>query len=141
MTELRHERNLTARSVVDEAWIEAHKHKWIESQKRGYDVGDAALRDWFHQHWPLFCRRKYVQHLHGDTFWREFSDDKFGVLNQIPIEDRKVFDTVLGHVYNGMENLCILNFALQTEYPLDMVRQLLGIIDMNNYRLQNPYSL
>ena len=38
-------------SVYDEAIREADRHKWIESQKRGRDLGVQALRDWFHNYW------------------------------------------------------------------------------------------
>jgi len=30
------------------------RHKWIESEKVGYDLGQAALLDWAHKHAEAF---------------------------------------------------------------------------------------
>ncbi len=30
------------------------RHKWIESEKAGYDLGQAALLDWVHRHAHAF---------------------------------------------------------------------------------------
>lgn len=138
MTELRSD-VAHARSVIEEAWLEAHKHKWIESQKRGYDLGEAAIRDWFQRYWNVFWKRKFVQHLHGQVFWEEFSSDKFGLLETFPLHQDHSYQFVLDLFYDGTENLFILNTALTTGLPMDAVRRMLQLIDMNNCRVDPPY--
>src|SRR5690606_22090768 len=43
-------------SLYEEAHAEALRHKWIESQKHGRDLGDWAIRDWYRRYWRLYCR-------------------------------------------------------------------------------------
>ena len=35
---------------------EVARHKWIESQKVGYDLGEAAIRQWVQEHWSGYLR-------------------------------------------------------------------------------------
>jgi hypothetical protein len=41
---------------------EIDRHKWIESQKAGYDLGDRAVFDWVEKHAESF-RRHVVENL------------------------------------------------------------------------------
>ena len=43
----RHER--LVREMADQ-WHEIQKHKWIESEKAGKDLGDRAVLDWIRHH-------------------------------------------------------------------------------------------
>jgi hypothetical protein len=43
----RHER---LRKDLEEQWKEIEKHKWIESEKAGTDLGDSAAMDWILKH-------------------------------------------------------------------------------------------
>ena len=43
---------------------EINRHKWIESQKAGYDLGDRAVFDWVEKHAAQF--RRYVQDTFGE---------------------------------------------------------------------------
>lgn len=53
------------RAYLEEEYIEtlahaldeAEKHKWIESQKAGRDLGEAAIMDWFRKNWPSWYSR------------------------------------------------------------------------------------
>lgn len=41
---------------------EINRHKWIESQKAGYDLGDRAVYDWVEKHAAAF-RRHVLENL------------------------------------------------------------------------------
>jgi hypothetical protein len=140
MTQHRRELAVRRRSVLDEAWREAEAHKWIESQKRGWDLGDWAVRDWFDRYWSEFCRHRLMEHLAGKEFWVEFTERKFGLLQQFPLAQELVYQTVIECMYSGMENLLIINLSLESDLSLSTVRQILGQIDMNDERLTPPFS-
>lgn len=40
--------------------IEIERHKWIESEKEGRDLGELAVMDWIIKHAKKFRREKYV---------------------------------------------------------------------------------
>lgn len=140
MTDHRRASALRRRSLLDEARREAEVHKWIESQKRGWDLGDWAVRDWFDRYWSDFCRHRLMEHLSGQVFWAEFTERKFGLLQQFPLASELVYRTVVNYMYSGMENLLILNLAMDSDLPLPTVRYILGQIDMNDERITPPFS-
>src|SRR5262245_60181128 len=48
---------------------EAQRFKWIESEKAGRDLGEAAIRTWVRSHWNGFLRQRWLEHLQGKTYW------------------------------------------------------------------------
>nr|MBA3544497.1 hypothetical protein [Chthoniobacterales bacterium] len=50
---------------------EVLKHKWIESEKAGHDLGEAAIRRWVQFHWWGYLRARWLEHLQGKRFWFE----------------------------------------------------------------------
>lgn len=38
------------KSFMDSQIDEINKHKWIESEKANYDLGDVAVKDWIKKH-------------------------------------------------------------------------------------------
>lgn len=38
---------------------EADKFKWIESQRAGHDLGEAAIHDWFTTYWPTWKKQHF----------------------------------------------------------------------------------
>ena len=62
-------------SVQEVGIVEAMRHKWIESEKAGHDLGEIAIRCWVHEHWHGFLRAKWLEHLEGKTFYgrRQFA--------------------------------------------------------------------
>ena len=52
-------------SVYRESRDEAERHKWIESQHAGRDLGEVAIRQWVQQHWNGFLRARWLEHLEG----------------------------------------------------------------------------
>lgn len=51
----RHER---LRKDLADQWKEIEKHKWIESEKAGTDLGDTAAVDWIKKHAAEWRRRR-----------------------------------------------------------------------------------
>ena len=45
-------------SVYDDCEQEAARFKWIESEKRGRDMGEDAIRLWVRQHWNGYLRAR-----------------------------------------------------------------------------------
>ena len=54
-------------SVHDQGEQEAKRHKWIESEKAGRDLGESAIRCWVREHWNGFLRARWLEHLQGRT--------------------------------------------------------------------------
>ena len=122
--------------VYEEALREAERHKWIESQKRGRDLGDSAIREWFRVHWPSYCRHKQLEHLSGSQRWREFDDEEFGQLYSLIVTGDLLVDRILDRIDAGYENLDVINWALDWGLSLERVIDLLAQVDVNRARLE-----
>ena len=122
-------------SLYEEAIREAERHKWIESQKQGRDLGEPAIREWYRVHWPLYCRYRRLEHLQGRRRWREFGDEKFGRLFSLILAGDLLTDRILDRVYAGHENLDIINWGFQWGLPMFRVIDILAQLDVNRDRL------
>ena len=69
-------------SVYRHCTQEMLRHKWIESQKVGYDLGEAAIRQWVQLHWTGYLRARWVEHLQGKCFWYELTQCDYGLLQR-----------------------------------------------------------
>ncbi|MGH7128065.1 MAG: hypothetical protein ACREJB_06720 [Planctomycetaceae bacterium] len=114
---------------------EAQRHKWIESEKLGRDLGDRAIFDWYHRFWPVFCRAKRIEHLEGRQRWDEFEREGFGRLYALIVEQDLLTDRILDRVYAGYENLDMINWAIDWGLPIDPVIEVLAQLDVNRARL------
>ena len=126
-------------SLYAEATREAERHKWIESQKQGRDLGPSAIRDWYRRHWNHFCRHRRMEHLQGQRRWSEFGDDDFGHLYELILAGDLLVDRILDRVYAGWENLCIIIWAQDWGLPMWRVLDILAQLDVNRARL-DPQS-
>ena len=122
-------------SVYTEAEKEAERHKWIESQKHGRDLGFLAIRQWYRDHWHLFCRYRRMEHLEGRCRWQEFGDDDFGQLYSLIVTGDLLADRILDRVFAGWENLAIINWALAWGLPASRVIDILTQLDVNRAHL------
>ena len=113
-----------AESVYDEAWQAAYRHKWIESQKRGFDLGRAAIKEWDERHFKKFYRWCHWQHLTGRQFFEEFPDEHF---NQVLDPRDEIEQLVVGRFWDGFENLEIFNCAHGCGWPSARVRMVLSL--------------
>jgi len=122
-------------SVHDRGAVEAQRHKWIESEKAGRDLGEWAIRGWVRQHWNGFLREKWLEHLEGRTFWIELDHDDFGLL-QRGFRDSSLIDEIVWRLKAGQENLDILNWAIDDQLDMDEVFEILVTLDVNSRRIE-----
>lgn len=122
-------------SLYEEAHHEAERHKWIESERHGFDLGEGAIRDWYHRHWPRYCRQRRLEHIRGMRLWREFGDEAFGSVYSLIITGDLLADRILDRIDAGHENLGVVNWAIEWGMPIDRVIDILGQIDVNRSRL------
>jgi hypothetical protein len=125
-------------SLYEEARAEALRHKWIESQKHGRDLGDSAIRDWYRRYWLMYCRCCRVEHIEGQRYWREFGNDDFGHLNSLVAEGDLLADRIRDRVIDGHENLELINWGMTWGLPMDRLVDILIRIDVNRCRLDLP---
>lgn len=127
------------RSLRDDGWDEANRHKWIHSQHAGYDLGEQAIRQWVRDHWHGFLRARWLEHLEGKCFWIELNRDDFGLLRrEFPDDlDSRLLGTVVEMFKAGKENLHIVMWAAENGVPFDAVARILTAIDVNSCRLFN----
>jgi hypothetical protein len=124
-------------SVYDSAWQEAYRHKWIESEKHGRDLGQVAIHDWSRKHFKKFYRWCHWLHLTGRQRFLEFASDNFGTVRD-PQDD--VGSEVVRLFCNGHENLEIYCDAHGRGWPLERVFELLLSLDINNTRPRPPFA-
>ena len=124
--------------VYEEAQRAIQEHKWIESEKAGWDLGAVAELDWVESHWRTFCRSRLVQHLRGDAFFDEFGTECFGVLSAGFGDATELLNFVLERIKKGAENLDLLRWGCEEHVPLHQLVKVLGAIDINGHRLLPP---
>src|SRR3954447_43000 len=114
---------------------EAKRHKWIESEKAGRDLGEWAIRCWVREHWNGFLRERWLEHLQGRTFWIEMDHNDFGLLQNV-FQSSDLFQEILSRLKKGQENLEILNWAIDTDAPMEEVISILETLDINSRRIE-----
>jgi hypothetical protein len=123
-------------SLYDEGLQEAERHKWIESQKCGKDLGDSALTDWYRRYWPIFCRLRCLEHLNGSRRFREFAAEDHGLLSKLFREEDLLLEMILDRAYAGAENFTLIMWAADWGLPMDRVIGILEQLDLNRARLE-----
>jgi hypothetical protein len=118
---------------------EAQRFKWIESEKAGRDLGEAAIRTWIRQHWHGFLRHRWLEHLQGKTFWIELDQGDFGLL-QTAFQSSPLIDPILEHFKRGGENLDIILWAMSDHRPLNEVLEILEALDVNSRRIECQFD-
>ena len=126
---------VTPHSIFEEASREAYRHKWIESEKAGYDIGDGAIEDWHRRYWHAFVREHWLEHIRGEKFWNELDNNDFGIFRRDAKENEKLVDEIIAHLENGGENLDIIQWAISTNQDMNEVLRILGRLDLNAHRL------
>jgi len=128
------------KSVHHECIEEENKHKWIESEKAGYDLGEASVRRWVHEHWTGYLRARWVEHLQGKCFWIELDQGDFGLLLREFQNKKDLLDLILNQLKAGKENLDILDWAVANQFPTDQVNEILAALDINSRRLAHRFE-
>ena len=118
---------------------EAQRHKWIESEKAGRDLGEWAIRCWVREHWNGFLRERWLEHLQGRNFWIELDHNDFGLL-QREFQDSDLIEDVLDMLKRGRENLNVLNWAIDNHLPMGEVLEILEMLDINSRRIECQFG-
>ncbi len=125
----------TQQCLFEAAATEAHRHKWIESEKAGYDLGDRAIEAWYSEFWRGFCRECYIEHLGGKVFWTELDSGDFGLLKHQFHDNMKLVEQIVDIFKRGGENLDVVQFALSNDLNIQEVLDLLKVLDINARRI------
>src|SRR5258708_3964703 len=123
------------KSVHDQGEQEAKRHKWIESEKAGRDLGEWAIRCWVREHWNGFLRARWLEHLQGRTFWIELDHNDFGLLRR-EFQDSALIEEILARLKAGQENLNVLIWAIDNGLPMEDVLEILEALDINSRRIE-----
>ncbi|MBX9626850.1 MAG: hypothetical protein K2X82_23825 [Gemmataceae bacterium] len=128
------------KSVYRDCVEEADRHKWIESERAGYDLGEVAIRHWVKEHWTVYLRARWVQHLQGTCFWIELDRGDFGLLEREFCDQPELLGLILGELKAGKENLDVLRWAGDHHLPIDQVIDILTALDVNSRRLAHRFE-
>jgi hypothetical protein len=127
-------------SVYADAEQEALRFKWIESEKAGRDLGDAAVRRWVQCHWWGYLRARWLEHLQGKRFWVELDRGDFGLLRRRFQDQALLLDRILDRLKAGQENLDVLVWAHDWGIPTQPVLEILEALDINSRRLASRFD-
>jgi hypothetical protein len=127
-------------SVYADGEQEALRYKWIESEKAGHDLGEAAIRRWVQNHWWGYLRARWLEHLQGKRFWVELDRGDFGLLQRKFHDNTLLLDRILDRLKSGQENLDIICWAHTWGIPMDSVLEILEALDINSRRLSHRFD-
>jgi hypothetical protein len=127
-------------SVYTESEQEALRYKWIESEKAGHDLGEAAIRRWVKDHWWGYLRARWLEHLQGRRFWMELDRGDFGLLQREFHHNTLLLDRILDRLKAGQENLDIICWAQNWGIAVDPVLAILEALDINSRRLAHRFD-
>jgi hypothetical protein len=122
-------------SIFVEGEREALRHKWIESEKAGHDLGEAAISSWVQEHWDGYLRARWIEHVQGVRFWLELDKGDFGLLQWRFPDHPLLLDRILDRLKCGYENLNIIGWALDFKVKMPHVIDILTSFDINSRRL------
>ena len=127
-------------SVQKDGLEEALRYKWIESEKAGCDLGEAAIRRWVQCHWWGYLRARWLEHLQGKRFWVELDRGDFGLLQRRFVDESLLLDRILDRLKEGKENLDIIVWAQEWGIPTEPVLEILEALDINSRRLAARFA-
>src|SRR5947207_2597612 len=127
-------------SVYIDCEQEALKFKWIESERAGCDLGEAAIRRWVQCHWWGYLRARWLEHLQGKRFWVELDRGDFGLLQRRFVDESLLLDRILDRLKEGKENLDIIVWAQEWGISIDPVLEILEALDINSRRLAARFA-
>lgn len=127
-------------SIFVAAFQEALRHRWIESQKHGRDLGDYAIRDWYDRFWWTFLRYRHIEHVLGESQWEEFPHRSFAAVRPLLDGNDDVAVTIIDLYREGFENLDIINWSHRKGHGFDAVFECLLLINMNDARIDPRFN-
>ena len=126
-------------SVYAVGMAEALRHKWLESEKAGRDLGLEPVHQWCRRYWHQFLRHRWLEHIRGIRKWKELDRGDFGMLTYETelLDDPLLVELILDRLVAGWENLGVIGWAQVWNMPADRVRRILEILDINSRRLDS----
>jgi hypothetical protein len=121
------------KSLYDDAWHQAVRHKYLESQKAGCDRGLDAIDEWHQHYWTLYLRHRWLEHLTGEECYEEFSPESHGALRR-RFGDEPLVQVIADRVRLGAENIDVLLWAAEADADLDTVIAILTEMRVNDIR-------
>lgn len=124
-------------SLTAHALAAMDRHKWIDSERVGRDLGCKAYLDWVDRYWKGWVRSRLIEHLYGWRCWSAFDPRQYGLLarssveHHIPSATLRIMATILAE---GGENLDVITWAMHQGEPLEPLLWLLDRIDVNANR-------
>ncbi len=131
---------LMKRSVYTDCVEEADRFRWIQSEKAGYDLGEAAIRQWVREHWNGYLRARWVEHLQGVCYWVELDRGDYGLLQNAFRDRQPLLDQILNWLKGGKENLDVIDWACAQKIEIAPVREILEALDVNSRRLRHQFD-
>ena len=128
------------KSLYLEGDREMDRHKWIESQKAGRDLGEQAVKQWVKDHWCGYLRARWIEHLEGVAYWTELGRNDFGLVQRCYPEHPLLLDRIVDRLKAGQENLHIINWAIEWNLDCCLVRRILETLDVNGKRLSHRFD-
>jgi hypothetical protein len=127
-------------SIYEDCERETDRHKWIESEKAGQDLGEVAVRQWVKHHWSGYLRARWLEHLQGKIFWTELDRGDYGLLTR-RFEDRhNLLNHIVDRLKTGQENLNVIVWAIDVKLPMAEVLEVLTALDINSRRLSHRFD-
>jgi hypothetical protein len=133
--------SVVTKSVYTDCVEETNKHKWIESQKAGYDLGESCIRRWVAEHWQGYLRARWLEHLQGKCFWIELDRGDFGLLQTQLHSHGPLLDQILNQLKSGKENIHVILWAVESGLDMQPVHEILTALDVNSRRLLHPFEM
>ena len=128
-----------SQSLIADGKAEAQKYKWYRSEEAGCDVGEPAIKQWIGEHWNGYLRTRWLEHLHGKTYWHELHGCVFGILKQHN-HDECLLNEIVEKLKEGKENLDIIKWAIAENRPLPEVKAILADVDINSTHLKHEFE-
>ncbi len=133
------ERDVPRMSLFAVGKQEALKHRWIECEKAGRDLGDAPERQWVRKHWWSFLRYNWLNHIHGVCQCSELHPNDFGLLLRRRFRAQHLLQPILDRLKQNQENLHIIQWALAEHIDMEEVHEILEALDINRVRLSPDF--
>jgi len=127
-------------SIYEDCQQEEARHKWIESEKAGQDLGELAVRQWVRQHWSGYLRARWLEHLQGKRFWIELDRGDFGLLKERFQDKALLLDRIMDRLVAGLENLNVIQWGLDFSIAMPELREILTSLDINSRRLSHRFD-
>lgn len=127
--------NLIPKSVREDARRQAEIHKWIESEKKGHDLGEKAIEDWYRKFWGKYCRARRLEHLVGEQQWVEFAEHEFGRMYQSILDGNEVLKDLIERFENGWENLDFMVWVHDERMSRQRIEEILGWLEIVNINI------